>query len=100
MLNLEWFTKHNFATSYKEAKKKKAMLVHRQSKYVVADFDDRRNKIANPIIEVHGPDGLLIVSRIVNFEHELRQVAQDVPVTLCYEKEVLAKLGNIKELFT
>ena len=99
MLNLEWFTRSNFAVSYRQARKEKKMLVFKKNSQIMADFDDRRDKISNPLIEVYGPDGLLIVSRIVNFDHELRQVDQEVPVTLIYEKEVLAKLRCIKELF-
>lgn len=97
MLNLEWFTVSNFAESYRRAKQDKKMLVFKRSKQVVADFGDRKNKIANPLIEVYGPEGLLIISRIVNFQHELRQVAQDVPVTLVLEKDTLAKLTSIKD---
>lgn len=99
MLNLEWFTKHNFIASYQNARKEKKMLAFERTKQIVADFGDRKDKISNPLIEVHGPEGLLIVSRIVNFEHELRQVAQDVPVTLKLEGDILAKLNSIQELF-
>lgn len=99
MLNLEWFTKCNFAAAYKEAKSKKKMMVFKTTRQIVADFSDRKDKISNPVIEVHGPDGLMIVSRIVNFQHELRQVALDVPVTLMLDGAVLAKLSCINELF-
>ena len=99
MLNLEWFTKHDFLASYQKAKREKKMMVFKRTKQIMADFGDRKDKISNPVIEVHGPEGLLIVSRIVNFEHQLRQVAQDVPVTLVYEKNILAKLDSIQELF-
>lgn len=100
MLNLEWFTKHNFAASYKVAKKKKAMLVYKQSQRVVADFGDRKNKLANPVIEVRRAETgeLMIVSRIVNFQHELRQVAQDVPVELVLDGKKIAKVGSISEI--
>lgn len=99
MLDLEWFTARNFAVSYKKAKKEKKMLVFTKTKQVVADFSDRKDKISNPLIEVCGPEGLLIVSRIVNFEHELRQVAQDVPVDLVLDKTVIARLNCTQELF-
>ena len=98
-MKLEWFTQSNFIVAYKRAKEAKAMLVFKTTKQVVADFGDRKDKIANPVIEVYGPEGLMIVSRIVNFQHELRQVAQDVPVTLQLEGQTLAKLRSISELF-
>ena len=99
MLNLEWFTKTNFAESYKRAKRDKKMLVFKRTAQIVADFSDRKDKVSNPVIEVHGPDGLMIVSRIVNFQHELRQVAMDVPVTLILDGDVLGKFAGIKLLF-
>ena len=97
MLNLEWFTRHNFAASYKQARNKKGMLVLERTKQIMADFSDRRDKTANPVIEVHGPDGLLMISRIVNFERELRRLPQDVPITLRYEKLVVGQLTSIGE---
>ena len=65
----------------------------------MADFNDRKDKTANPIIEIVGEEGLLIVSRIVNFEHELRQINQDIPVNLRYEGEIIARLSCVKELW-
>ena len=101
MLNLEWFTKHNFVESYKAAKTKKAMLVFKPSQHVMADFGDRKNKVANPVIEIYNSENgeLLIVSRIANFEHELRQLSQDVSITLMCDKTVIGKLSKISELW-
>ena len=99
MLNLEWFTKHNFAESYKKARQGKKMMVFKTTKQIVADFADRKDKVANPTIEVHSDEGLLIVSRIMNFEHELRQVAQDVPVTLILDGTTIGKLSAIRDLW-
>ena len=99
MLNLEWFTQHNFAASYAEARRKKKMLVSEKTKQIMANFEDRKDAAGNPIVEIHGTDGLLMISRIVNFEHELRRLPQDVPVNLQYEGRVIARLGSIRELW-
>lgn len=99
MLKLEWFTKCNFVASYKRAKETKSMLVCKQNSQIVADFADRKDKISNPLIEVHSEEQLLIVSRIVNFERELRQVALDIPVTLVLDGKTIAKLNAINDLF-
>ena len=95
MLKIEWFTKHNFPAAYKRAKNEKKMLVFERTKQIVADFEDRKDKVSNPIIEVYSDEGLLIVSRIVNFQHELRQLEQDIAVTLRLEGDTLAKIPNL-----
>ena len=96
--DLEWFRRDTFVASYERARRERKKLVSKKTNQIVADFGDRKDKISNPVIEVHGPDGLMIVSRIVNFQHELRQVALDVPVTLMLDGVILAKLPSIKEL--
>ena len=99
ILNLEWFGSYDFALAYKRAKQDKKMLVAKRNKQIMADFADKKDKISNPLIEVKSEEGLLIVSRIVNFERELRQVDQDIPVNLVYEGSVIARLRNIRTLF-
>lgn len=96
-LNVEWFTRHDFTASYKQARNKKSMLALKRTKQIMADFGDRKDKTANPVIEVYGPDGLMMISRIVNFERELRRLPQDVPITLRYEKLVVGQLTSIGE---